>query len=398
MNREDFPMINTGYIYLDNGATTWKCNAVLNAINDYYKNYTANAHRGDYDLSLKVDNNYEGARVIVQKFINAKHKEEIVFTSGATDSINLVANGFFKNRLTKDDEIIITKSEHASNVLPWFNLAKTNGVKIVFCPLDDDLHVTIENIQKVITDKTKLIALAGITNVIGDKRPIKEISKIAHEKDIYVLVDGAQSVPHTKTDVEDMDCDFLAFSGHKMMGPTGIGVLYAKLDLLEQIEPKNLGGGMNESFDDVDSVYLKPVPTRFEAGTPNIEGAIGLAAAIEYINKIGIEKIEQHEQDLRKYLIEKLKEIPHIKIVNKKSDSGIVAFNVEDIFSQDVAVYLNKYKVCVRAGNHCAKILKNEIGITNTVRASMYIYNTKEEIDKLVELLKDKNKILKEMI
>ena len=183
-----------------------------------------------------------------------------------------------------------------------------------------------------------------------------------------------------------------------MMGPTGIGVLYAKLDLLEQIEPKNLGGGMNESFDDVDSVYLKPVPTRFEAGTPNIEGAIGLAAAIEYINKIGIEKIEQHEQDLRKYLIEKLKEIPHIKIVNKKSDSGIVAFNVEDIFSQDVAVYLNKYKVCVRAGNHCAKILKNEIGITNTVRASMYIYNTKEEIDKLVELLKDKNKILKEMI
>ena len=237
-----------------------------------------------------------------------------------------------------------------------------------------------------------------ITNVIGDLRPIKEICEYAHQNNIFVVVDGAQSVPHIKTDVQDLDCDFLAFSGHKMCGPTGIGVLYGKYELLDAIEPKNLGGGMNESFDTVDDVYLKPLPTRLEAGTPNIEGAIGLGAAVEYLNKIGMEKITAHEQELRKILINKLKNISHINIVNEESDSGVIAFNVDGIFAQDVAVYLNKYNICVRAGNHCAKILKNEVGVKNTVRVSIYLYNTLEEINKLADLLKDKNKILNEML
>ncbi len=398
MNREDFPMMKSGYIYLDNGATTWKPQVVIDKINDYYTKFTANAHRGDYDISLKVDNEYENARDIVKEFINAKTRQEIVFTSGTTDSLNLIVEGFFKDNIEALDEIIIAESEHASNVLPWFRLAKSCGAVVKFCPLDENHYVTLSNLKKVITPRTKVISLAMITNVIGDLRPIKEICEYAHQHNIFVVVDGAQSVAHIKTDVQDLDCDFLAFSGHKMCGPTGIGVLYGKYELLDDIEPKNLGGGMNESFDNIDEVYLKPLPTRLEAGTPNIAGAIGLGAAIEYLQTIGMDKITAYEQELRRYLIRKLEEIPHIKIINIESDSGIVAFNVDGIFAQDVAVYLNKYKVCVRAGNHCAKILKNEVGVKNSVRVSIYFYNTTQELDKLVELLKDKNKILNEML
>lgn len=398
MNREEFPMLNTNYIYLDNGATTWKPQSVIQKITDYYTKYTANAHRGDYDISLKVDNEYEGARDIVKEFINAKSRKEVIFTSGTTDSLNIIAEGFFKYNLEPGDEIIITESEHASNVLPWFRLAKTNGVVVKYCPLDDNHYVTLNNLKKVITPNTKVISLAMITNVIGDLRPIKEICEFAHQQNIFVVVDGAQSVPHIKTDVQDLDCDFLAFSGHKMCGPTGIGVLYGKYELLNELEPINLGGGMNESFDTIDQVYLKPLPTRLEAGTPNIAGAIGLGAAIEFLTSIGMDNVTEHEQTLRKKLVNKLKEIPHISIINEESDSGIIAFNVDGIFAQDVAVYLNKHNICVRAGNHCAKILKNEVGVKNTVRISIYIYNTEEEINKIADLLKDKNKIIDEML
>jgi len=398
MNREDFPMLNTNYIYLDNGATTWKPKYVIDKITDYYTKYTANAHRGDYDISLKVDNEYESSRDTIKEFINAKTRQEIIFTSGTTDSINMIVDGFFKSNLEVGDEVIIAQSEHASNILPWFRLAKTSGIQIKFCPLDDNHYVTLSNLQKVITEKTKVISLAMITNVIGDLRPIKEICELAHDNNIFVVVDGAQSIPHIKTDVQDLDCDFLAFSGHKMCGPTGIGVLYGKYELLNSMEPKNLGGGMNESFDTVEDVYLKPLPTRLEAGTPNIEGAIGLGAAAEYLMHIGLDNIINHEQKLRKHLLERLQSIPHINIINEESDSGIIAFNVDGIFAQDVAVYLNKYNICVRAGNHCAKILKNEVGVKNTVRISIYLYNTIEELDKLADLLKDKNKILDEML
>ena len=398
LNREDFPMLNKDYIYLDNGATTWKPKSVLAKINDYYTKYTANAHRGDYDLSLTVDMEYEQARDIVRDFIHAKSRQEIIFTSGATESLNMIVDGFFSHIIEPGDEIIISESEHASNVLPWFLLGKTNGAVIKYCPLDENHYVTLSNLKKVITKNTKVISLAHITNVIGDLRPIKEICAFAHQNNIFVVVDGAQSVPHIKTDVQDLDCDFLAFSGHKLCGPTGIGVLYGKYELLNTMEPLKLGGGMNESFDNVDEVYLKELPTRLEAGTPNIEGAIGLGSAIEYIESIGLDKIHAHELNLRNYLVSRLKEIEHIQIINEESDSGIIAFDVDDIFAQDVAVYLNKYKVCVRAGNHCAKILKNEVGVKNTVRISIYIYNTKEEMDYVADLLKDKNRIINEML
>lgn len=397
MHRDDFPMIKDDLIYLDNGATTFKPKCVLEAMNDYYENYSANAHRGDYSISYKVDVAYENARVKVAKFINAEI-DEVVFTSGATESLNVIATGFFSNLLEEGDEIIISDAEHASNVLPWFRLANKLGTVIKYVPLDANLHVTLENIKSIVTPRSKVISLAGITNVVGDVRPIKEICKFAHQNNMFVVCDGAQSVPHTKTDVKDLDVDFLAFSGHKMCGPTGVGVLYGKKELLESVEPLSLGGGMNESFDSEKEIYLKDLPQRLEAGTPNIAGVIGLGAAVDYLDKIGMDTISIYEQKLKKYMMDKLEKIPYIQIVNEEADSGIVAFNVEGIFSQDVAYYLNKYNICVRAGNHCAKILKKAIGVKNTIRVSLYFYNTKEEIDALVELLSDKDKIMKEMI
>lgn len=398
MHRENFPFLFNNITYLDNGATTLKPLSVVKKIEEYYTEYTANAHRGDYKTSLKVDTEYELARNKVQKFLNAKSRKEIVFTSGATESLNYIATGFFSNILEPGDEILITKSEHASNVLPWFRLAKELNLKVNYIPLDANYYVTIENVKKSITKDTKVISLAMVTNVIGDLRPIKEIAKIAHENDAFLVVDGAQSVPHMKTDVQDLDCDFLAFSGHKLCGPTGIGVLYGKEELLSNMEPINLGGGMNESFDNINEVYLKDLPTRLEAGTPNIAGAIGLGAAIDYLTNIGMDNIYNHEHELRQYLINKLVDLKHIDIINLEADTGIIAFNVDGIFSQDVAVYLDKYNICVRAGNHCAKILKDAVGVRNTCRVSLYLYNTKDEIDRLVELLSDKNRILKEMI
>lgn len=398
MNREDFPLLKQDIIYLDNSATALKPKCVIDKITDYYNNYSANAHRGDYDLSYKVDQEYQNAREITRKFINARSLEEIVFTSGTTDSLNMIVDGFFGNLLEAGDEVLITTSEHASNVMPWFRLVTKLGIVVNYIHLDENYYVTLENVKKSVSPNTKVISLAGITNVIGDKRPIKEITKFAHENNIFVVMDGAQTVPHIKVDVIDLDVDFLAFSGHKLCGPTGIGVLYGKKELLEHLEPHNLGGGMNESFDTPDTLIYKPLPMRLEAGTPNIAGAIGLGAAIEYLESIGMDNIEHHEKALRKYLIEKLIPIKHIDIINIESDSGIVAFNVVGIFSQDVAYYLNKYNICVRAGDHCAKNLKTSVGVTNTIRVSLYFYNTYEEIDNLVELLSDYKKIEKEMI
>jgi len=397
MHREDFPMLGGDLIYFDNGATTFKPKTVIEAITDYYTNYSANAHGGDYTLSYKVDVAYEAARKKVADFINAE-KEEIVFTSGTTAGINMIASGFFDNLVEPGDEIIITKSEHASNVLPWFRLVNKHNLVINYLPLDDNLHVIVQNLKKIMTPRTKIIALAEITNVIGDLRPMKEICELAHQNNAFVVCDGAQSVPHKKTDVKDMDVDFLVFSGHKMCGPTGIGVLYGKKELLESIDPLILGGGMSESFDSEKEIFLKEMPHRLEAGTQNIAGVIGLGAAIDYLSNIGMDNIAIYEQKLKEYLVKELSKIPHIEIINEEADSGIVAFNVDGIFSQDVAYYLNKYDICVRAGNHCAKILKSVTGVKNTVRVSLYFYNTEQEIDALVELLSDKDKILKEMI
>ena len=398
MNINDFPMIKEDLIYLDNGATTLKPQCVIDKITEYYTKYSANAHRGDYDISFKVDQEYEASREIVRKFINARFKEEVVFTSGTTESLNMIATGFFGKFIEPNDEILITQSEHASNVLPWFRLVTEKGAIVKYIPLDNNHYVTLENVKKSITPNTKVISLASITNVIGDERPMKEICKLAHENNIFVVMDGAQSVPHRKTDVQDLDVDFLAFSGHKMCGPTGIGILYGKKELLEEMEPQNLGGGMNESFDSPTEVYLKDLPTRLEAGTPNIAGAIGLGKAISYLESIGMDRIEDYEKRLRKYAINKLICLPHLDILNIESDSGIISFNVNNVFSQDVAYYLNKYKICVRAGNHCAKNLKQETGVQNSLRVSLYFYNTESDIDNLVELLSNKEKIMEEML
>ena len=397
MNREDFPMLENDYIYFDNGATTFKPKKVIDETVNYYVNYSVNSHRGDYDLSKKVDDLFERTREIVQKFINAQRKEEIIFTKGTTESMNMIVFGFMKNYLCRDDEVLITKMEHASNVLPWFTLEKELGIKVKYIPLSDN-KVTIENVKKCINEKTKVISLAWITNTIGDVRPIKDITEYAHEKGIMVVVDGAQSVPHMKTDVIDSDIDFLAFSAHKMIGPTGVGILYGKFKYLNQMLPINYGGGMNSFFESDKTLEYKELPLRLEAGTMNIAGILAFRKAIEYLNDLGMHKIHQYEIDLRKYLISKLEQINEVEIYNKDADSGIVLFNIKGIFSEDTSQFLNHYHICVRAGNHCAKMVKDEIGIKNTCRISLYFYNTKEEIDQFIEVMKGCKDLFKVII
>lgn len=398
MYREDFKILENNLIYFDNGATTLKPKVVRDAIIKYYDKYSANAHRGDYKISAMVDELYEGTRDKVAKFINAKEKSEIVFTSGTTNGMNMIAFGFFKNYLKKDDEVLITLSEHASNIIPWFILQKEIGIKVKYIELNDKNEVTVDNVKKAITNKTRVISLAIVTNVIGDERPIKDIAKVAHNNDILMVVDAAQGAAHSKIDVQDMDIDFMAFSGHKLYGPTGIGVLYGKFDLLDKVMPLNYGGGMNAMFTKDGYVELREIPTRLEGGTPNIEGVIGLNAAISYVEEIGIDKISKYEKDLRKYLISELSKLDFIEIYNKDNDTNIVAFNIKGVFAQDTAIYLDKYNICVRAGNHCAKILDNVFNISNTVRISLSFYNNKEEIDLLINVLKNSENIWKEIL
>ena len=387
MNREDFYLLKKDIIYFDNGATTLKPYILPDAINDYYNNYSANAHRGDYDISLTVDNMYENTRKLVKEYIGAKSTKEIIFTSGTTDSINKIVFGYFKNTLKEGDEILLNKGEHASNVLPWFELADELKLKIKFIEPNERYELTLDNIEKQITTNTKVISVAQITNVLGDVRDIKSITELAHKHNIMVVLDAAQSAGHMKIDVQDLDVDFLALSAHKMYGPTGVGVLYGKEEVLKNIKPIIFGGGMNSSYNsDMTRVYDE-LPQLLEAGTPNIADVIAFGSVIEYINNIGLDKINEYEKDLKKYAIKKLKENKNIIIYNEHSEGSIVTINYKDVFAQDLAIYLNKYHICVRAGNHCSKILKDDLNIKNTVRISFAFYNTFEEIDKLVEAL-----------
>ena len=398
MNRDDFKILKNDFIFFDNCATTLKPNIVVDETVKYYTEYTSNAHRGDYDNSIKVDTLYEETRTKVKKLINAESDSEIVFTSGATEALNLVVFGFMKYNLKKGDEVFLTKAEHASNVIPWLELANEKGIKIKYIPLDKDHKLDYDKLVKMVSSKTKVISIAHVTNTIGDIRPIEKIGKLCKENNIYFVVDGAQSVPHFRVDVLKNNIDFLAFSAHKMLGPTGVGVLYGKYNLLNEMRPIIFGGGMNNIFESTGEVEYKSVPTRFEAGTPNIAGVIGLNRAIDYINSIGYDAIQSQEKELRKYLIDNLKSIDNIILYNENSDTGIVLFNLKDIFPEDTSVYLNTYHICVRAGNHCAKILKDELGIKNTCRISIYFYNTKEEIDVLIEALKKSKNIFEVVI
>lgn len=392
MNRDDFLMLNEDIVYFDNGATTLKPKCVVEAMDEYYLRHTSNIHRGDYDAAIKTNMLYDNVRKIVGEFVNADPKT-CIFTSGTTMSINMVVFGYMKKHLKKGDEILLDKAEHASNVLPWIKLSEEIGVVIKYVPLDENYELTLDNIKKCVTEKTKVISIAHVSNVVGDVRDITAIGEYCSNKGILFNVDGAQSVPHMKVDFQKSKIDFLSFSGHKMCGPTGVGVLIGKYELLEEMEPLCYGGGMNSFFEEDNTYELKPIPVRFEAGTPPIAEVIGLGEAINYLMSIGIEKIHEHEVELKKYLIEKVNDIPNIIVYNKNSDSGIIAFNIEGVFAQDTSVFLNHYNIYVRAGNHCAKMLKDEINIKNTVRVSMYLYNNYEDVDKLVEVLKNSKDI-----
>lgn len=398
MNREDFPAIDENLIYFDNSATSLKPKCVIDKMVEYYSKYTSNIHRGDYNNAIRTNKEYDETRDVVKDFIHAKNSDEIVFTSGTTDSMNTIVFGYFKNILNKDDEVLITKSEHASNVLPWFVLEKMGKCTVKYIPLNEDHEVTLENVKSSITKNTKVISIAHVSNVIGDVRDIEGIGGVAKENNLYFVVDAAQSVSHINIDVVKSNVSFLAFSGHKMCGPTGVGVLYGKGDYLKDLVPLKYGGGMNESFESDKCYVLKNYPTNLEAGTPPIAEVIGLKEAINYVTKIGVDNIHKHELELKKYLISKIENMDNIIIYNKNSESGIVTFNIKDVFAQDTSIYLNTYGIAIRAGNHCAKILKDEIDIKNTCRISFYIYNTFEEVDKLVEALKNSDKLYDEVI
>ena len=387
-DKNDFPMKEKDIVYFDNAATTFKPYRVINKINDYYCNYSSNSHRGDYDISFKVDDEIDYTRDLVKMFINAKRKDEIIFTKNTTDSINTIVFGYFLNYLNDNDEVIISSSEHASNILPWMILSIKKNIRIIFVDSVNE-KLNIEVLINKITNKTKVISLAQITNVSGDKRDIKRICEIAHKKNILVVVDAAQSAPHIKIDVQDLDCDFLAFSAHKMCGPTGVGILYGKYLLLKQMIPFTYGGGMNLNYNE-NNLDLAEIPYRFESGTPNIAGIIGFSEAINMINEIGIDNIEKHVQNLKKYLIDKLKQIPYIKIYNKHCEGSTVIINVNNVLSGDLGLYLNTKGICVRSGKHCAKMGDNK---EDTVRISLYFYNTYEEIDYLINVLKNKKDI-----
>ena len=397
MNREDFPMLENNIVYFDNGATTLKPKCVIDEMNKYYMEHTSNIHRGDYDAALKTNELYDNVRNIIGEFVNAD-PNCCIYTSGTTMSINMVVFGYMRKHLKKGDEVLLNKAEHASNILPWIKLSEEIGIVIKYVPLNKDYSLSLDNIKKCVTKKTKVISLAQVTNVIGDVRDIKSIGKYCHDNNILFNVDGAQSVPHMKVDFKNSYIDFLSFSGHKMCGPTGVGVLIGRYELLEEMEPVFYGGGMNNYFEEDYSYELKSIPTRFEAGTPPIAEVIGLGEAIKYLMNIGMDKIHEQEVKLKKYLLDKVKDISNITVYNKTSDSGILALNVDGVFAQDLSVFLNKYNVCVRAGNHCAKMLKDEMNIKNTVRVSMYFYNNFEDVDKLIEALKNNKEIFNVII
>ena len=397
--RKQFPMLNgtkmqnKPLVYLDNCSTTFKPQCVIDAISEYYTMYTANSHRGDYDLLYQMDVKVDQARKTVADFIGADTKE-VVFTDGATGALNLVAYGYGLKNLKKGDEIIISVSEHASNVLPWFRISELTGAVIKYVPLTDDGRLVPENLLKVITKNTKIVSLAQVGNVLGYIVDVKGFAKIAHEYGAIMVVDGAQSVPHMRVNFKDLDIDFLAFSAHKMCGPTGIGALVGKYDLLCSMDPLLCGGGMNSTFKKDGEVDYRLPPEKFEAGTQNLAAILGFKKAIEFIESVGIDAIHEHDQALVEYAIKELEGLDNIIIYNKNSHNGILTFNIKGIFSQDEATLLNYKGIAIRSGEHCAKILDNYLGTKATCRMSTYLYTTKEDVDAFINAIKEGGDIL----
>ncbi|PFA70392.1 cysteine desulfurase [Bacillus sp. AFS015802] len=389
--RKQFPILDqevNGHplVYLDSAATSQKPVSVIEAMNDYYRGYNSNVHRGVHTLGTRATDGYEGAREKVRHFINASSTQEVIFTRGTTTAINTVAASYGRANLAEGDEIVITHMEHHSNIIPWQQLAKETGATLKYVPLQEDGTIAIEDVKETVTPQTKIVSIMMVSNVLGTMNPIKEITRIAHENDAVMVVDGAQAAPHMKIDVQDLDCDFFAFSGHKMVGPTGIGVLYGKKKHLNNMEPVEFGGEMIDFVGLQESTW-KELPWKFEGGTPIIAGAIGLGAAIDFLEQVGLHNIEEHEHKLAAYALDKMNEVEGMTIFGPSDPgqrAGLVTFNIDDVHPHDVATVLDAEGIAVRAGHHCAQPLMKWLNVSATARASFYLYNTEEDIDKLV--------------
>ena len=392
--RESFPILSrTVYgkplVYLDNGATTQKPLCVLDAMREEYLNVNANVHRGVHWMSQQATDLHEAARETVRKFINARSTTEIVFTRGTTESLNLVASSFVEGCMKEGDEVIVSTMEHHSNIVPWQLQEQRKGIVLKVIPMTDEGELLLEEYEKLFTERTKLVSVTQVSNVLGTVNPVKEMIRIAHEHGVPVVVDGAQSVPHFAVDVQDLDCDFLAFSGHKVYGPTGVGVLYGKEEWLDRLPPYQGGGEMIERVSFEKTTFERP-PLKFEAGTPDYIATHGLATALDYVTSLGMDNILAHEQDLTRYALQQLREIEDMHIYGHRNDSGdaVISFNVGDIHHMDLGTLLDQLGIAVRTGHHCAQPLMDRLGILGTVRASFGLYNTREEVDALVAGIK----------
>ena len=399
--KKDFPILEERKIaYLDSGATTQKPIGVINAIDEFYKKYNANIHRGAYTLSMEATQIYEETREKIAKFINARYAQEIIYSKNATESLNLVAYSYGMGNFKKDDEIVISIMEHHSNLVPWQEVAKRTGAKLKYMYINDNFELSDEEIESKITDKTKIVAITHTSNVLGTTNDIEKIIKYAHKKGAIAVVDASQSIPHQRIDVQKIDADFLVFSGHKMLAPLGIGILYGKRELLNEMKPFIMGGDMIEYVYEQETTYA-PLPNKFEAGTQNVEGVIGLGAAIDYIESIGYDKIQEIEDEVVTYAREQLSKLDYIQLYltpNKENHSAVISFNIKGVHPHDVASILDSVGVCVRSGNHCAQPLMRYLGIDSTCRASFYLYNTKEDVDKLIEGLNKTYDMFKQYI
>lgn len=390
--RPYFPILNqevNGHplVYLDSAATSQKPVQVIEALEKYYREYNSNVHRGVHTLGTRATDGYEGAREKVKNFINANSTEEIIFTRGTTTALNTVAQSYAMANLKEGDEIVISPMEHHSNIIPWQQVAKRTGAVLKYLPLQADGTISLADVEETITDSTKLVSVTYVSNVLGVINPVKEIGAIAHKAGAVLVVDAAQAAPHLKVDVQDIDCDFLGFSGHKMCGPTGIGVLYGKKQLLEKMEPIEFGGEMIDFVGLYESTW-KELPWRFEAGTPIIAGAIGLGAAIDFLEEIGLDTITEHEHKLAAYAMEKMSTVDGLTIYGPKSAenrAGVITFNIEDVHPHDVATVLDAEGIAVRAGHHCAQPLMKWLNVSATARASFYLYNSEDDVDKFVD-------------
>ena len=389
--RDHFPILkNRDIAYLDSGATTQKPQYVIDTIHNFYQENNANPHRGAYTLSIETTEIYENTREKMAKFINAREAQEIIFSKNASESLNLIAYSYGLENLKKEDDVVISIMEHHSNLVPWQYVTKKTESNLKYMYINDEYEITKEEIETKITDKTKIVGITHVSNVLGTINKVKEIIQYAHKKGAIVVVDGSQSIPHMKIDVQDLDADFFVFSGHKMLAPLGIGVLYGKKERLNKMNPFLFGGDMIEYVYEQETSFA-PLPNKFEAGTQNVEGVVGLGAAIDYIENIGYDMIQKIEKELISYAIEKLSQLDFLKLYmtpNQENHSAVISFNINGVHPHDVASILDSYGVCVRSGNHCAQPLLRFLGLDSTCRASFYFYNTKQDVDRLVEALK----------